>query len=77
MTDKASRLLEAALQLPPNDRARVAAELLSSLEQEDQDVQAAWAAEISRRAADAETNPDDEEDWRTALEDIRREVLSR
>jgi len=39
--------------------------------------EAAWAAEIARRAADAEANPDDEEDWRTALEDIRREVLSR
>ena len=34
-------------------------------------------AGIQRRAADAETDPEDEEDWRTALNDIRREVLSR
>ena len=44
---------------------------------DDEDVKAAWAAEIARRAADAEANPDDEEEWRSALDDIRREVLSR
>ena len=55
----------------------MAAELLSSLDDQDDDVKTAWAAEIARRAADAEADPDDEEDWRTALNDIRREVLSR
>ena len=55
MTKAASQLLEEALQLEPNDRARL-------------------AAELSRRAAD---DPDDEEDWRTALDEVRREVLSR
>jgi putative addiction module component (TIGR02574 family) len=73
----ADRLLEEALQLSPEQRAKLAAELLSSLDAQDEDVKAAWAAEIARRAADAEADPDDEEDWRTALEDIRREVLSR
>lgn len=77
MTSNASRLLEQALQLSPEDRAKVASELLASLEAEESEVQAAWAAEIARRAADAETDPDDEEDWRTALNDIRRDVLSR
>ena len=77
MAKNAERLLEEALQLPPGERAKIAAELLSSLEDRDEDVKAAWAAEIARRAADAEANPDDEEDWRTALDDIRREVLSR
>jgi putative addiction module component (TIGR02574 family) len=76
MTRNANRLLQEALQLDPNDRARIAAELLSSLDGQDEDVKAAWAAEIVRRAADAEADPDDEEDWRTALDDIRREVLS-
>lgn len=60
-----------------NERAKLASELLSSLEDRDGDVKAAWAAEIVRRAADAEADPDDEEDWRTAVDDIRREVLSR
>jgi putative addiction module component (TIGR02574 family) len=77
MTQNADRLLEAALQLSPNERAKIAAELLSSLDAQDDDVKAAWAAEIMRRAADADADPDDEEDWRTALDDIRREVLSR
>ena len=77
MTKPAERLLEEALRLAPTDRAKIAAELLSSLDAQDEDVRSAWAAEIARRAADAETEPDDEDDWRVALNDIRREVLSR
>lgn len=77
MTRNADEVLEKALQLAPNERAKIAAELLSSLDEEEQDVKAAWAAEIARRAADAEADPDDEEDWRAALDEIRREVLSR
>jgi putative addiction module component (TIGR02574 family) len=77
MTTIAKRLLEEALQLAPNERARIANELLSSLDEQDDDVKAAWAAEIVRRAADAESDPEDEEDWRTALDDIRQDVLSR
>jgi putative addiction module component (TIGR02574 family) len=77
MTSKAHRVLEEALQLSAEERARVAAELLASLDDKEDDVRAAWAAEITRRAADAEADPEDEEDWRSALTDIRREVLSR
>lgn len=77
MTRNAHRLLEEALQLAPNDRAKIAAELLSSLDEADRDVKAAWAAEITRRAADADADPGDEDDWREALDEIRREVLTR
>jgi len=77
MTKTASRVLEQALQLAPADRAKIAAELLSSLDEEDDDVKAAWAAEIARRAADADADPDDEQEWRTALNDIRQQVLAR
>jgi putative addiction module component (TIGR02574 family) len=77
VTKAADRVLEEALQLPPSERAKIAAELVSSLDDSDRDVKTAWATEIARRAADAEADPDDEEDWRTALDDIRREVLSR
>jgi hypothetical protein len=77
MTQCANRLLEEALRLDPTDRARIAAELLSSLDEQDDDVKSAWAAEIARRATDAETDPNDEQDWRTALAEVRREVLSR
>jgi putative addiction module component (TIGR02574 family) len=77
MITNAQRLLADALTLPANDRAELAAELLASLDEMEADVEAAWAEEISRRAADARANPHDDEDWRTALADIQREVLSR
>jgi hypothetical protein len=41
------------------------------------DVEAAWAAEIDRRAAEARQNPDDGLDWRVVREEIERDVLSR
>lgn len=54
MTSRAQQLLREALTLPIAERADVAAELLASLddaEAENQaDVEAAWAAEIERRA---------------------------
>lgn len=46
-------VLDEALKLRPDDRASVAVELLESLEvdpEEESDVEAAWAAEIERRA---------------------------
>jgi putative addiction module component (TIGR02574 family) len=77
MTTNAQKLLHDALTLDANDRAQLAAELLASLDPVEDDVETAWAAEIARRAADARQNPEDDEDWRTALADIQREVLSR
>ena len=71
------KLFEAALTLPANDRAKLAAQLLASLDEAEADVEAAWAAEIQRRVADARADPDDDEDWRTVLDEIQREVLSR
>jgi putative addiction module component (TIGR02574 family) len=54
MTSRAQELLREALTLPIAERADVAAELLASLddaETEDlAEVEAAWAAEIERRA---------------------------
>jgi putative addiction module component (TIGR02574 family) len=43
-------LLAEALRLTRVDRARVAEELLSSLEESDEEVAAAWAAELERRS---------------------------
>ncbi len=77
MTTNAQKLLADALTLPPNDRAELAAELLASLDEMEPDVEAAWAEEIRRRAADARANPHDDEDWRSVLAEIQREVLSR
>jgi putative addiction module component (TIGR02574 family) len=74
MTDAADRLLKDALALPDRDRAQIAARLLESLDavsDEDPDeVEALWAAEIERRcdvldAGTAKTHP-----WT----DVRREL---
>lgn len=55
MTSRAQDLLREALTLPVNERADVAAELLASLDdagaEDPAEVEAAWAAEIERRAA--------------------------
>jgi putative addiction module component (TIGR02574 family) len=54
MTSRAQELLREALTLPIGERADVAAELLASLDavatDSPADVEAAWAAEIERRA---------------------------
>ena len=51
---RAQRVLEEALELPPQERADVAAELLASLSDEPandpSEVEEAWALEIERRA---------------------------
>lgn len=77
MTTTAQKLFEEALTLPPNDRAELAAQLLATLDDTEAEVEAAWAAEIERRAAEARERPDDDEDWRKVLDEIQREVLSR
>lgn len=77
MTHEASKLLEEALQLNAEDRARMAALLLASLGEQREEVRDAWAAEIKRRLAEADAEPENDEDWRAALGAIRREVLSR
>jgi hypothetical protein len=38
----------------------------------DEDVREAWAAEIKRRLEEADADPTNDEDWREALDDIRR-----
>jgi hypothetical protein len=73
----ARKLFEQALTLGASDRAELAAQLLATLEDREADVESAWAVEIERRAAEARRNPDDDEDWRTVLDEIQREVLSR
>src|SRR2546430_16337545 len=54
MSSRSQELLREALALPVADRADVAAELLASLDDAEADnpaeVEAAWAAEIKRRA---------------------------
>ena len=70
-------LLTEALELPMQERARIAGELLESLNDAEADVEAAWAGEIERRVAAARAGELESTDWRTVLERIEREVLGR
>ena len=55
MPDLVAELSERAQVLPPEDRARLAEELLASLEETPSaEVDAAWDAEIQRRIAEVE-----------------------
>jgi len=71
VTDRARKLYEEALELPLTERAELAADLLASLDGEpDEDVEAAWATEIERRARAAIADPEDDVAW----EDVRAEL---
>jgi putative addiction module component (TIGR02574 family) len=51
MTRPAKDIVNAAIKLPEHDRLEIVEELLASLEpQSDDDVDAAWAAEVERRS---------------------------
>ena len=53
MSEEATALLKKALTLPVEERAELASSLIDSLDSAtDEDVEAAWQEEISRRMAD-------------------------
>ncbi len=54
MTDLVSELTARAKALPPEERARLAAELLATLDRSDDTVEAAWDAELRRRIGEVE-----------------------
>lgn len=66
------KVLEEALRLGLPERAELAAELLASLDGErDEDVEAAWAAEIERRAARARSGEDAGRPWAEVRDRVR------
>ena len=73
-TDK---LLAEALCLPRRERARVAEELLSSLEEPDEEVAAAWARELEKRSREISEGRVQTVDWETAREQILKELEQR
>lgn len=72
MTSRAQDVLREALALPLEERADVAAELLASLDDvaadRPADVEAAWAAEVERRARRAMADESGGVPW----DDVRR-----
>ena len=66
MTDNAGTVLREALALPPGERAHIAAGLIASLDEErddPDDVTAAWADELERRARQILQDPSSGDDW--------------
>lgn len=77
MRDIHRHLLEQVLELPEEDRAEFASEILASLDGDpDPGVEAAWAAEIERRASRALLGGSEGvEDWEEVRARISREIL--
>ena len=70
-------LLAEALRLSRPDRARVAEELLSSLEESDDDVAAAWATELERRSIEVAEGRVQTIPWETVRTEILKELEQR
>jgi Putative addiction module component len=77
MARETRELVDEALELPLDERAKIAAELLESLHEAEQDVEGAWATEIQKRVAAARAGELAGTDWRTVLDRVEREVLGR
>ena len=73
-----ARVLAEALRLPAQDRLAIASELIDSVEEcSDAEWDAAWLAELDRRAQDAGANPDKLEDWASVRIRLLNELRSR
>jgi putative addiction module component (TIGR02574 family) len=74
MKTESQGVLQSALALPDSDRAEIAASLIRSLDTEtDDDVDAAWAAEIQRRIESIERGDVKLVPW----DDVMREMRHR
>jgi putative addiction module component (TIGR02574 family) len=70
-------LLAQALSLPRHERARVAEELLSSIEEPADQAAAAWATELERRSQEVAQGAVQLTPWETARAEIRDELEQR
>lgn len=77
MTHATREILRQALELELDERAEMAAELLQSLNEAQEGVEAAWAVEIGKRVAAARSGEIESTDWRQVLERVEKEVLGR
>ena len=81
MTQRAQSVLRRALELPSNERADVAAELLTSLEathlEDASAVRAAWATEIERRARRVIRNGPSGDAWEKIRERTARNLTKK
>lgn len=77
MSTSLDTVLQAALELPEEDRARLAASLLGSLESADEaSVEEAWAAEIARRSREYDEGNVTPIPWSQVRESVRKQFTS-
>ena len=78
MTKAAQELLADALRLDTTERAKLAAELLASLDGEPEEgVEAAWAEEVERRMDDIESGAVKLVPWEDVKRRVEKEILKR
>lgn len=81
MTSRASQLLHDVLELPADERAAVATELLASLDSTEptdvRDIEAAWAEEIERRAQRVLSGGTTGKPWDEVRRDIEASLRKR
>ena len=70
-------LLVEVLRLSRQERARVAEQLLSSLEEPDDEVAVAWATELERRSREIAEGRVQAVDWSTARAHVLSELQAR
>jgi putative addiction module component (TIGR02574 family) len=71
-------LLEAALKLPEKERARVAKELIASLDEQWEDgVDEAWAAEVERRRVAVAQGRERLVPWEQVKDEVRAALKTR
>ena len=75
MTSSARKLLQDVLALPENERLELASEIIASVDgQDDGDWEAAWLAELDRRADAARARGESSSDWTDARARILRRL---
>jgi putative addiction module component (TIGR02574 family) len=78
VTKAAQELLADALRLDTTERAKLAAELLASLDGEpEEDVEAAWAEEVERRMDEIESGAVKLVPWEDVKRRVEKEILQR
>ena len=70
-------ILAEVLRLPRPERARLAEEVLASLEESEEQVVAAWARELERRSREVSEGRVQTVEWRTARDRILMELGKR
>jgi putative addiction module component (TIGR02574 family) len=70
-------LLAQVLPLPRQERARVAEQLLSSLEEPEEQVAVAWACELERRSREIAEGKVQAIEWETVRAEVLKELEQR